>query len=564
MRAFVLVCALVLLAGLFAGCTIPHPPCDLDRVAYPAAAHLQGGPLRLGVIDASQNFPFDLPGALAPTHATLAVLDDVRWGYIEPEPPQGGAHQYTWDDEVVALDTRVHAYQQAGFELVIVLRAWNTWARATAPAGGIAAAAASTPPRPEYLVDYTTWVNALVERYDADGVDDFQGLVDVNGDGAPDPVRYYQIETEAVDGVWWQGASPDAATAEYIALLRGAATSARTAFSGVNVIVAGAPALDLLDDFPTPVELQDVVSNINPAVCGALLSFAQILQARDAYDIVSVHSVADYTGLATQSAWIATLAGRPTTVWITGATSAPALTADPQELRVHPLFPATTGEALWQSLKNPGDSRHQAVERWYRAEQARLAFKKWVYAAANGFDVLVIGLEQDRPTLENPHLGVRDLAFQGLLDQTDGSGPPSARPALPVLALAQTRLGRYSSVRRVADLGAGVEAFVFTVRGLPVYTLWYEDDVAQGPGEPQGAATVHLSVRAPQMTALTIPTERGQAEPTPTALMPIDGMITFDLGETPVVLIGDWPPVFLPRLQGPSARPALVAGSSNP
>ncbi len=556
MRAFVLVCALALLAGLLLGCTIPHPPCDLSQVAYPAAARLHGGPLRLGVIDASRNFPFDLPGALALARATLAVLDDVRWGYIEPEPPQEGAHNYVWDDEVSALDTRVHAYQQAGFELVIVLRAWNTWARATAPAGGGAAAAASTPPRPEYLADYNAWVNALVERYDADGVDDFQGLVDVNADGAPDPVRYYQIETEAVDGVWWQGSSPTAATAEYVALLGAAAASARTAFSGVKIIVAGAPALDFLDDFPTSAELQDVVSNINPTVCGALLAFAQILRARDAYDIVSVHSVADYTGLATQSAWIATLAGRPTVVWITGATSAPALTADPQELRVHPLFPSATGEALWQSLKNPGDARHQMVERWYRAEQARLAFKKWVYAAANGFDTLVVGLEQDRPTLENPHLGMRDLAFQGLLDQADGSGPPAARPALPTLALAQTRLGGYSSVRRLVDLGAGVEAFVFTVSGLPVYALWYEDDAAQGPGEQQGATSVKITVRAPQITALTIPTERGQAEPTATVLTPVNGVITFDLGETPIVLIGDWPSVFLPRLQGPASSAA--------
>ncbi len=538
----------VALAALFAaGCTIPHPPCDLQQVVYPAGARLQGAPMRLGVIDASRNFPFDLPTALHRSQADLAVLDDVRWGHIEPEPPISGQHTYQWDDELAALDTRVRTYQQAGFDLLMVLRAWNIWARASAPVGGAAAAAASTPPRSEYLADYAAWVQAVVERYDGDGQDDFSGLVDVDGDGAPDPVRFYQIETESATGAWWQAQEATTATADYVSLLRTAAAAALAADVQVRILAAGAPAIDMLDGFPTPAELEDIVRNINPEVCGGLLALAEVLAAADAYDLLAVHSVADYTGLATLADWTATLAGEPVDVWITAASSAPALTGDPQELRVHPLYPST-GEALWQTLADESDPQHLTVETWYRAEQARLAFKKWVFAAVYGFGALAVGLEQDRPSLEPANLGQRDLAFQGLLDDAGGAGTPASRPVVPTLALAQAQLSGYTRVQALTGLGGGVHAFEFVVEGQPVYTLWYDDGESQEPGATEPSTAVQLRVRAPQLTMLTIPTRRDQAGPEVSILTPVEGVVALNLTETPVVIRGEWGAVFLPRV----------------
>lgn len=539
--------ALLLIAGLLAGCTIPFPPCDLASLLYPTGAHLSGGSLRLGVISASRTFPFDLPGPLAETGAKLAVLDDVRWGFIEPQAPQDGVHAYEWDNETAALDTRVEEYQKAGFELVIVLRAWNTWARAVAPQGGQAAVAASTPPQAQYMADYTAWVAAVVERYDGDGSDDFPNLVDVDGDGNPDPVRYFQIEFEASNGVWWQGTDTATTVAEYLELLRAAATSARSAFPAVQILLAGIPALDLLDRFPTAAGLEDVVSNINPAVCGAIAGFAQTLTATDAYDIVAVHSAADYTGLPTLADWVATLAGNQTEVWITGATSAPALVGDPKALAVNPLFPIM-GETLWASLENGFDSNHTTVETWHRAEQARLSFKKWVVAAWSGFDALVIGLEQDRKQLENLALQQRDLAFQGLLDQADGFDPPGQRPVIPALSLAQAQLGGYSGIEQLSGLGEGVYAFRFLVESLPVYALWYDDGVAQGPNDAPAEIQVQLPVHAPQLTAFTLPTTREQSGPDIEILTPAGGLLPLMLTETPIVLRGEWTAIFLPQV----------------
>ncbi|MCX7853419.1 MAG: hypothetical protein N2383_11610 [Caldilineales bacterium] len=538
------VLTLFLLVVVLAGCTLPYPPCEPGAVVYPAGRRLAGRGLQLGVVNTSSLFPTDLATALRGAQATLAVIEDVRWGLVEPEPPQGDRHTYLWDDEVVALDSRVRAYQQAGFEPVIVLRAWNIWARAVGPTG---AAVASTPPRPEYEDDYAAWVAAVVERYDADGFDDFPGLADTDGDGRPNPVRFYQIETESVNGYWWQGIEAATAVDDYLRLLRRASTAARGAYAGVRILVATTSGLDLLDGFPTPAELNDIVTNIHPSVCGALGGLRRILAVREAYDIVAVHSLADYTGLATLADWAATLTPTGTPVWITGATSAPALLGDPQDLRVRPRYPRD-GEGLWNALRHRTDPNHAAVTAWYRAEQARLAFKKWVYAAAYGFEVLALGLERDRPDLENPALGQRDLAFQGLVETADGSGPPPPRPVVAALALAQAQLGGYSAVQRLADVGPPIEAFVFTVEGLPVYVLWYDDGTARLPDDPPAATTITLPVRSSLLTQLSIPTRRGQTGPDVTTVIPTGGRVTLTITETPVILRGEWVPLYWPRI----------------
>ena len=528
-RTLILLLPLIL---LLAACAVPAPLCVQDAIRYPDDQALDGGPVQLGVIDASHLFTNDLPEALHTSQAALAVLDDVRWGYIEPDAPQSGVHAYHWE----TLDERVSAYQKAGFDLVMVLRAWNPWARSMGPQGGQAATAASTPPKAEYMNDYAAWVQAVVERYDADGVNDFPGLIDVNGDGQIDPIRYIQIETDATTGISWQGSAPVDTAAEYISLLRVAKTAVQRASSQARVIMAGTTAVDLLDHYPTATDLQDTVTEINPAVCGSLTAFQQIVAATDAYDIIAVHSMADYTGLPTLGQWLATLTtDKP--VWIMGATSAPALTADPQIISVHALYPAQ-GEALWNSLKDLTAADHEAVLRWYQGEQARLSFKKWVMAAANGFDAIIIGYEQDRPLYTNPTFGLRDLAFQGLLDEPD-DGPPAKRPAIYALAMTQAQLRGYSAVQPMPNFDDGVYAYQFIVEGQPVSALWWDDGQAQGPNDSPVSHTIFLRTSQTSLPLFITPTQPGQTSPSVQTLTPENGIIQLELTETPVIIRGE-------------------------
>ncbi len=525
-----------LFALLLSACAVPAPICVQDAIHYPHGQTLNGGPVQLGVMDASHLFTNDLPDALHTSQAALAVLDDVRWGHIEPNAPQANQHDYRW----TSLDERVAAYQKAGFELVMVLRAWNAWARSAGPQGGQAAAAASTPPKEEYLNDYAAWVQAVVERYDADGIDDFAGLIDVNGDGNPDPIRYFQIETDATTGIWWQSAAPVDTAADYVTLLRTAKASVSLASSQAQVILAGATAADLLDQSPTATDLEDTVTEINPAVCGSLTAFQQILAASDAYDIIAVHSMADYSGVSTLANWVATLSPGAKPVWIIGATTAPALTADPQSISVNALFP-TRGETLWNSLRDTAAADHDAVLNWYQAEQARLAFKKWVTAAASGFDAIIMGYEQDRPVYTNATFGLRDLAFQGLLDEP-GDGPPAKRPAIYALAMTQAQLRGYSTVEKMDTFEEDVQAYHFTVEEQPVYALWLDDGQAQGPTDTPASRTIYLRTSETQLPMFIAPTQPGQTSPTVQTLTPTNGIITLTLTETPIIIRGEIAP----------------------
>jgi hypothetical protein len=379
----------------------------------------------------------------------------------------------------------------------------------------------------------------VVERYDADGVDDFPGLVDADGDGRPDPVRYFQIETDATTDVWWQGASPETAAADYVALLRAAARGARAASPDARILLAGSTATDMLDRWPEPAQLEEVLANLDPSVCGAVTAFQQILAASDAYDIIAVHSMADYSGLPTLADWVATVGGENKPVWLVGATSAPALTADPQLISVNPRHPRY-GEALWNSLKDVNAPNHNDVVLWYQAEQARLAVKKWVMAAASGFDAIFMGYEQDRPNYQNPNFGLRDLAFQGMTEPGDGT--PQKRPVIYALAMAQSQLSGYSAIQPLTGLSSGVFGYEFTVEDQPVNVLWYDDGVpAPTPNNGEAPASAYwLALHTPdaQLLMFTTPTRPGQTSPIVQQLTPENGVVRLMLRQTPVIIRG--------------------------
>ena len=191
--------------------------------------------------------------------------------------------------------------------------------------------------------------------------------------------------------------------------------------------------------------------------------------------------------------------------------------------------------------------------RWFRAEQARLTFKKWVMAAAAGFDAIVLGYEQDRPTYQNPDFGLRDLAFQGMTEP--GDGPPRQWPAIYALAMAQSQLGGYASVTPMPALESGVLGFEFTVEGQTANAMWYDDGVAQGPDDPPVSTLIHLSTPETRLLMFTLPTEMGQVSPDVQILTPQNGLVTLTLTETPIVIRGriemtTGPTLFLPLISG--------------
>ena len=65
-------------------------------------------------------------------------------------------------------------WQSRGYtQIILGLRSHSTWGSVDwGPLGGT-----NPSPKPEYMGEYERWVRHLVERYDADNIDDMPGLL---------------------------------------------------------------------------------------------------------------------------------------------------------------------------------------------------------------------------------------------------------------------------------------------------------------------------------------------------------------------------------------------------
>jgi len=80
------------------------------------------------------------------------------------------------------------------------------------------------------------------------------------------------------------------------------------------------------------------------------------------------------------------------------------------------------------------------------------------------------------------------------------------------------------------------------VDGRPRYVLWYDDDVAQLPEEPEPTVAVTLPVATTAVTVTHIITALGQTQPLVEVLPAADGVVSLEVGETPLFVEGDTMP----------------------
>jgi hypothetical protein len=102
----------------------------------------------------------------------------VQWGEMQKGPNA--------PIDFTVLDLFVREYQRKGFtELTLCLKPHSAWASVHVPKFG---KYTNPSPKPEYRELFAKWISAVVERYDADGIDDMPQL--------RWPVRYIEIGSE--------------------------------------------------------------------------------------------------------------------------------------------------------------------------------------------------------------------------------------------------------------------------------------------------------------------------------------------------------------------------------
>lgn len=466
------------------------------------------------------------------------------WGNVEPEPGI-----YEWGP----LDAVVQEYQAAGYTGVqLLLSADSPWAASQRPTLGNLG---NTFPQEQYLDDYAAFVTNVVERYDADGVEDMPGL--------RYGIHHYGVEREFTG--FWPGPAED-----YVRLLRLAYPAIKAADEQAEVLLVALLMGDVFDGNPDEAEIAQRLGE-TPSFRKSTADIQMILAACDAYDIVDFHSLGDYSEIPPTAAWIrAQLAAngcgeRP--IWIGDAFPMSGLFGFGGFVPPIPFWPVTEetvdAAVLWiQAAVDTTDAAHEAALARVQAETARGLVKKIVAAAGVGLRGINVGNMEDWKTSMGgvdravvPGLGasmVMGLMDTSLTGQRPGGELPysgqqwatarraaAARPGFYALQLATAMLEGFTGVTPL-DLGAGVWAYRFERVEGPVWVLWYEVGGLTFPEAPAPTATVTLPFAAAQAVVRRTPTggatEAGQdaGHPAGQIVASQGGALTLTVDSTPV------------------------------
>ena len=366
------------------------------------------------------------------------------WSSVQPEP--GGA--YVWGP----VDKFVASFQQAGFRhLTLMLRDESSWASVDPPSPPLHRG--DTTVRPEYEDDFTAYVQAYVERYDGDGVDDMPGLLY--------PVLLYGFAPEFSTYVPGSAAS-------YIHMLELTYPAVKRANAEARLMNAGLLFTTVFDGYPTREEIARRLASPDPRVFDkSPADITLLLNHPELFDVLDVHSLTDYTELVPMVGWLRqemSRRGYSKPIWIgdtfggvTLNSYGPAMCPGGPQTSILG-YPATEENrcqvaAALDALRSPSDEGHEEALAWIRAESAAGTVRKIVIAAGEGLAGINMGNVEDWELLMLTLGGAGTSPWQGMLDRN---------------LLTKQSLGRrpsFFALQQIATLIQSTE----TVQRLPGY-----------------------------------------------------------------------------------------------
>jgi hypothetical protein len=477
-----------------------------------------------------------LPGGLAATYAEIGakwVRSDTgkqfSWGTIEPKAPAAdGNHTYQWAD----TDKVVAEWQQAGFRVQAYTNANNTWASSTR---------LHHIPDAQHMDDYEEFVFQMVERYDGDGDRDMPGL--------KAPILHYTVVEEWTG--YFEGTAED-----YLRILAAAHRAIKRANPDALVGLVDLFLVDVFDGNPTPEEIERRAAK-DHFLRHPMSEVRELLRHPDLFDIVEIHALGDYTELYPTAEWLRAEMrknGYDKPIWIGDTlsvssllmgTGASALLPTAKDTDFYTLAPIRPQDALrtlgWlEAFKDAKSPKRAAAIQWWRALQSRETIKRTVVAIHAGYAGMNLAWLIESPLLQLPRV-TGSWGYQGMVDATYNFltqtwTVAAPYPAFHTYALTIRKLDGYLSVERL-DLGEGIYAYRFTVRGKPVYVLWRELGRLYFPDEPEPAPVqVKLAFESSRALITHIVTEIGETESKTETVAVEGGLLTLPLGSEPVFI----------------------------
>jgi len=416
----------------------------------------------------------------------------IYWWKIEQNPPKNGRHSYNW----MWLDKMVNEYQSAGFkDITFVLHSVNPWASdqkisKSHEAGSL--------PKREYLDDYENLVYNLVERYDKDGHDDVKNL--------QYPVRYFEIESEAVHEGYWQGT-----VQEYGKLLEIAHKAAKKASPACRIILSGFLFLDVFDDYPCEALVNARFAR-NANIIRIIEFTKESLKFKDWFDLVEFHYLDDYKGVYGVVDWIRAEMkknGYEKPIWAGDAVAAPAFHG-----RFVNSFSAYENNETIKILRDNGNPKHGETMLWYEREQASNLVKK-IFA---GMHAGLVGINMGNMIDWPYHIPDPTFEFQGLCrDNGD------CRPAFHAYRMVVEKTKKIQDIEKLKTK-SNIYAYRVKRDGGSLYVLWCD----------RGEDQIRLTVEAAKVLVTPTITDVQKASSRPEYKVTNQGTVMLNLTTIPI------------------------------
>ncbi|MCI0543511.1 MAG: hypothetical protein L0Z49_03575, partial [Actinobacteria bacterium] len=363
--------------------------------------------------------------------AAKPIAEAITWGVMQtgPENPI----------DFGRLDDMVATFQAVGFtDFTLALKPHSSWA--SIDAAGLRST--NPAPRPEFLDDYANWVGAVVERYDADGVDDMPGLAH--------PIRHYEIGSE------FSSYEPEPVDV-YLETLEIAYESAHTAYPEVMVGHAAFLVMGLLVDHPDPATILDGLSvdRYGPHDFGDIRA---ILDRPELFDYLNIHALAHPGEIEEMVAWLdweTAQRGYRKPIVISDTSPNPFVAFGPATMCDRPagqmgfmFYPATEEDRcrIADYFGRVLDQDPDTLE-WLRAYVAADMVKKVVISAEQGIALINTSFVIDLPFLDAPigQAGAGNAGWGGMMRIGSGTTYPN------LLAMGQLmgKIDDSSAVRRL-------------------------------------------------------------------------------------------------------------------
>lgn len=463
-----------------------------------------------------------LANMLAPLGLTAAkpLPENFAWGQMQPSPE--AAIDFT------RLDTFIMEFQAIGVHTpLIALRSLSNWGSKDVRVegfffplkGGV---------KEEYLDEYEEWVTAVVERYDADGVEDMPGLLE--------PIRYYEI------GVEFSSYEPEPVD-EYLKLLEMSYKAAHTAYPDVMVAHVAFLTTPALFGSAEPGEYESAFTQLQDKT-HSLDDMRAILDRPDIFDVLNIHSlghpyeieaIVDWLKMETSSRGYQ----KPIIISDTGATPfiawGPATLCDKPANQMGRLVPPATeadrcrlAEFFTKLVAADADSL-----RWTQEFVAQDTVKRIVVAAEQGIALINTAYTEDLLLLKLgiAQAGAGTAAWAGLVDFER----KEYRPVYYALQQLIDQLGDYDSFTRiVVGDDDGIRVYEVEEGGQRFWIAWYDSGTLMLPGDaiPQANAVWHVGAASVRVEGLAIRSNGPELQ----LVQARGGMFSFTLTPSPIFI----------------------------